>query len=152
MKRGRGIKGLDDKSKRYDRSFRQSQPTDPLIIAKQAARRKRNWQDSSRYFSRYVDLARRRKKKLSTATGWRLSRGALRRRASSEACACKSKRVRVEKMEAMVISNPFMRRSQPHDPLGYVAQLRWVLHLMRFISRISRNTHLSCIGWDLVHS
>jgi hypothetical protein len=48
MKRGRGhmIKGLDDKSSGMEilmaEAFAKINPTDPLILAKQAARRKRN--------------------------------------------------------------------------------------------------------------
>ena len=42
----RGIKGLDDKSSGMEilmtEAFAKIDPTDPLIIAKQAARRKRN--------------------------------------------------------------------------------------------------------------
>jgi hypothetical protein len=45
MKLGRGIKGLDDKSSGMeiliDEVFAKINPTDPLILAKQAARRKR---------------------------------------------------------------------------------------------------------------
>ena len=46
MKRGSGIKGLDDKSSGMEiliaDAFAKINPTDPLILAKQAARRKRN--------------------------------------------------------------------------------------------------------------
>jgi hypothetical protein len=46
MKHGKGIKGLDDKSSGMeiliDDVFAKINPTDPLILAKQAARRKRN--------------------------------------------------------------------------------------------------------------
>jgi hypothetical protein len=46
MKRGRGIKGLDDKSKGMEilmaDAFTKINPTDPLIFAKQAVRRKQN--------------------------------------------------------------------------------------------------------------
>ena len=46
MKRGSGIKGRDDKSSRMEilmsEVFAKINPTDPLILAKQAARRKRN--------------------------------------------------------------------------------------------------------------
>jgi hypothetical protein len=46
MKRGRGIKGLDDKSIGMEilmtEVFAKINPTDPLILAKQAVRRKRN--------------------------------------------------------------------------------------------------------------
>jgi hypothetical protein len=45
MKRGGGIKGLDDKSSGMEilitEAFVKIKPTDPLILAKQAARRKR---------------------------------------------------------------------------------------------------------------
>jgi hypothetical protein len=45
MKRGRGIKGLDDKSRGMEILMTEVSakinPTDPLILAKQAARRKR---------------------------------------------------------------------------------------------------------------
>ena len=45
MKRGKGIKGLDDKSSGMEilmtDAFAKIKPTDPLILAKQAARRKR---------------------------------------------------------------------------------------------------------------
>ncbi len=51
MKRGGGIKGLDDKSKGMEilmaEAFAKINPTDPLILAKQATRRKRKWLDSS---------------------------------------------------------------------------------------------------------
>jgi hypothetical protein len=46
MKRGRGIKGLDDKSSGMEilmsEVFAKINPTDPLILNKQEARRKRN--------------------------------------------------------------------------------------------------------------
>ena len=46
MKRGGGIKGRDDKSSGIEilmaEAFAKINPTDPLILAKQAARRKRN--------------------------------------------------------------------------------------------------------------
>ena len=46
MKHGKGIKGLDDKSRGMEiliaDAFAKINPTDPLILAKQAARRKRN--------------------------------------------------------------------------------------------------------------
>jgi hypothetical protein len=46
MKHGRGTKGLDDKSSGMEilmaEAFAKINPTDPLILAKQAARRKRN--------------------------------------------------------------------------------------------------------------
>jgi hypothetical protein len=45
MKRGRGIKDLDDKSSGMEKlmveAFAKINPTDPLILDKQAARRKR---------------------------------------------------------------------------------------------------------------
>ena len=45
MKHGKGIKGLDDKSSGMEilmaDAFAKINPTDPLILAKQAARRKR---------------------------------------------------------------------------------------------------------------
>jgi hypothetical protein len=45
MKSGRGTKGLDDKSSDMEiliaEAFAKINPTDPLILAKQAARRKR---------------------------------------------------------------------------------------------------------------
>ena len=45
MKRGGGIKGLDDKSSGMEilmaEAFAKIKPTDSLILAKQAARRKR---------------------------------------------------------------------------------------------------------------
>ena len=45
MKRGRGIKDLDDKSKGMEilmtDAFAKINPTDPLILAKPAVRRKR---------------------------------------------------------------------------------------------------------------
>jgi hypothetical protein len=45
MKSGRGTKGLDDKSSGMEilisEAFAKINPTDPLILAKQAARRKR---------------------------------------------------------------------------------------------------------------
>ena len=45
MKSGRGIKGLDDRSRGMEilmaEAFGKINPTDPLILAKQAARRKR---------------------------------------------------------------------------------------------------------------
>ncbi len=48
---GRGIQGLDDKSRVMEilmsEAFAKINPTDPLILAKQVARRKRKWQDSS---------------------------------------------------------------------------------------------------------
>ena len=51
VKRGRGIKGRDDKSMGMeilmDEAFAKINPTDPLILAKQAARRKRKLPDSS---------------------------------------------------------------------------------------------------------
>ncbi len=51
MKRGGGIKGLDDKSKGMEilvaEAFAKINPTDPLIFAKQANRRKQKWLDSS---------------------------------------------------------------------------------------------------------
>ena len=51
MKRSGGINGLDDKSSGMEilmaKAFAKINPTDPLILAKQAARRKRNWPDSS---------------------------------------------------------------------------------------------------------
>jgi hypothetical protein len=46
MKHGRGTKGRDDKSSGIEilmtEGFAKINPTDPLILAKQAARRKRN--------------------------------------------------------------------------------------------------------------
>ena len=46
MKHGKGIKDLDDKSSGMEiliaDAFAKINPTDPLILAKQAARRKRN--------------------------------------------------------------------------------------------------------------
>jgi hypothetical protein len=46
MKHGRGIKGLDDKSSGMEilmaEAFAKINPTDPLILGKQPARRKRN--------------------------------------------------------------------------------------------------------------
>ena len=46
MKWGKGIKGLDDKSSGMEiliaDAFAKINPTDPLILAKQVARRKRN--------------------------------------------------------------------------------------------------------------
>ncbi len=51
MNHGQGIKDLDDKSSGMEilmaDAFAKINPTDPLILAKQAARRKRNWPDSS---------------------------------------------------------------------------------------------------------
>jgi hypothetical protein len=51
MKRGRGIKDLDDKSHRMEilmtEAFTKINPTDPLILDKQTARRKRKGPDSS---------------------------------------------------------------------------------------------------------
>ncbi len=51
MKRGSGIKGRDDKSSsieiRIAEALAKINPTDPLILAKQAARRNRNCSDSS---------------------------------------------------------------------------------------------------------
>jgi hypothetical protein len=51
MKRGRGINGLDDKSKGMEilmaKAFAKINPTDPLTLVKEAARRKRKWVDSS---------------------------------------------------------------------------------------------------------
>ena len=51
MKTGRGIKGLEDKSRGMEilmtEAFAKINPTDPLILGKQAARRKRKWPDSS---------------------------------------------------------------------------------------------------------
>jgi len=51
MKRGGGIKNLDDKSSGMEilmsEAFAKIKPTDPLILAKQAARRKRKVTDSS---------------------------------------------------------------------------------------------------------
>ncbi len=45
MKRGKGIKGLDDKSNGMEilmaDAFAKINPTDPLILVKQVARRKR---------------------------------------------------------------------------------------------------------------
>jgi hypothetical protein len=45
MKHGGGIKDLDDKSRGMEilivEDFTKTKPTDPLILAKQAARRKR---------------------------------------------------------------------------------------------------------------
>jgi hypothetical protein len=45
MKRGGGIKGLDDKSSGMEilmaEAFAKIKPTDPLILARHAARRKR---------------------------------------------------------------------------------------------------------------
>jgi hypothetical protein len=45
MKRGRGIKGLEDTSRGMEilmtEAFDKINPNDPLILAKQAARRKR---------------------------------------------------------------------------------------------------------------
>jgi hypothetical protein len=50
MKRGGGIKDLDDKSKGMEilmtESFPKINPTDPLILPKQTVRRKRKWLDS----------------------------------------------------------------------------------------------------------
>jgi hypothetical protein len=51
MKHGRGIKGRNDKSRGMEilmtEAFAKINPTDPLILAKQAEREKRNWPDSS---------------------------------------------------------------------------------------------------------
>ena len=51
-RRGGGIKGLDDKSIGIEilmtEAFAKIKPTDPLILARHAARRKRKWPDSSR--------------------------------------------------------------------------------------------------------
>ncbi len=53
MKLGGGIKGLDDESSGMEiimtEAFAKIKPTDPLILARHAARRKRKWPDSSRY-------------------------------------------------------------------------------------------------------
>ncbi len=54
MKRGSGIKGLDDRSSgieiRIADVLAEINPTDPLILAKQAARRNLNCSDSSEFF------------------------------------------------------------------------------------------------------
>jgi hypothetical protein len=51
MKRGSGIKGLDDRSSGIEMLIAEAlakiNPTDPLILAKQAARRNLNCSDSS---------------------------------------------------------------------------------------------------------
>jgi hypothetical protein len=51
MKHGGGITDLDDKSKGMEilmeESFVKINPTDPFILAKQVARKKRKWIDSS---------------------------------------------------------------------------------------------------------
>jgi hypothetical protein len=48
---GGGIKGLDDKSRGMEilmtEDFDRIKPTDPLILTRHAARRKRKWSDSS---------------------------------------------------------------------------------------------------------
>jgi hypothetical protein len=50
-KHGGGIKGLDDKSRGMEilmtEGFAKIKPTDPLILARHASRRKRKWPDSS---------------------------------------------------------------------------------------------------------
>ena len=50
-RRGGGIKGLDDKSSGMEifmaEVFAKIKPTDPLILARHAERRKRKWTDSS---------------------------------------------------------------------------------------------------------
>jgi hypothetical protein len=51
MKHGGGMKGLDDKSSGMEilmaEAFAKIKPTDPLILARHAVRRKRKWPDSS---------------------------------------------------------------------------------------------------------
>ncbi len=51
MKHGGGIKGLDDKSSGMEilitEAFAKTQPTDPLILGRHVARRKRKWPDST---------------------------------------------------------------------------------------------------------
>jgi hypothetical protein len=51
MKHGGGIKGIDDKSSGMEilmsEVFVKINPTDPLILARHTARRKRKWPDSS---------------------------------------------------------------------------------------------------------
>jgi hypothetical protein len=51
MKRGGGIKDLDDKSMGMEilmpETFSKTNPTDPLMLSKRAVRRKRKWIDSS---------------------------------------------------------------------------------------------------------
>jgi hypothetical protein len=62
MKHGRGIKGRDDKSSGIEilmaEAFAKINPTDPLILAKQAARRKRNWNRLTNYRFLGSSLAR----------------------------------------------------------------------------------------------
>ena len=62
MKRGGGIKGLDDKSSGMEilmaEAFAKIKPTDPLILARHAARRKRKWPDSSGMSFAKVDASR----------------------------------------------------------------------------------------------
>ena len=61
MKRGRGIKVLDDRSNGMEilmvEDFVKINPTEPLILSKQAARRKRKWPDSSGMSLDKADLA-----------------------------------------------------------------------------------------------
>jgi hypothetical protein len=53
---GGGIKGLDDKSRGMEilmaEAFAKNKPTDPLILDRNTARRKRKWSDTSRYVVR----------------------------------------------------------------------------------------------------
>jgi len=62
MKHGNGIKGRDDKSSGIEilmtEGFAKINPTDPLRLAKQAARRNRNWPDSSGSSLARADVSR----------------------------------------------------------------------------------------------
>jgi hypothetical protein len=62
MKHGSGIKGRDDRSSgieiRIADALAKINPTDPLILAKQAARRNLNCSDSSLYIVYYESIKR----------------------------------------------------------------------------------------------